>query len=125
VYGVPSLYYGDEAGVEGYHDPFCRLPYPWGRENKKLLEFYTKLGKIREQNREIFARGEFKMLCSDSSILAYERYIGRERVVIITNASKEKTNFKLRGEWKDLLTEKSYDGTVGAYGKLILKKSRG
>ena len=42
VYGVPSLFYGDEAGLEGYHDPFCRRPYPWGRENGELLEFYQK-----------------------------------------------------------------------------------
>ena len=45
VYGVPSLYYGDEAGVQGYHDPFCRLPYPWGREDAELLLHYKKLGK--------------------------------------------------------------------------------
>jgi glycosidase len=28
--GVPCLYYGDEAGLYGYRDPFNRGCYPWG-----------------------------------------------------------------------------------------------
>ena len=47
VYGVPSVYYGDEAGIEGYRDPFCRKPYPWGREDEGLLAHYRLLGRMR------------------------------------------------------------------------------
>lgn len=46
--GIPSVFYGDEAGVEGYGDPFCRSCYPWGNENGYLLEYYKKLGKLRK-----------------------------------------------------------------------------
>ena len=42
--GLPSLYYGDEAGLTGGSDPFCRGCYPWGNENSELLSFYKKLG---------------------------------------------------------------------------------
>jgi 4-alpha-glucanotransferase len=35
--GMPSLYYGDEAGNQGMADPFCRGTYPWGREDVALL----------------------------------------------------------------------------------------
>ncbi len=45
--GSPSLYYGDEAGMEGYKDPFNRRTYPWGRENPELLAHYRRLGKLR------------------------------------------------------------------------------
>ena len=58
VYGVPSVFYGDEAGVEGYHDPFCRKTFPWGNECKELLEHYRKLGEIRSDY-SLFADGEF------------------------------------------------------------------
>ena len=34
---VPSIYYGDEAGLEGFRDPLNRAAYPWGRENGTLL----------------------------------------------------------------------------------------
>ena len=37
--GVPCIYYGDEAGMVGRKDPFCRRCYPWGDENKKLVSF--------------------------------------------------------------------------------------
>ncbi len=55
--GIPSIYYGDEAGVEGYSDPFNRLPYPWGRENRELLEFYREIGKIRREC-DVYKKGE-------------------------------------------------------------------
>ena len=46
--GSPSLYYGDEAGMEGHKDPFNRRPYPWGRENRVLLEHFRRLGQLRK-----------------------------------------------------------------------------
>ena len=46
--GVPSLYYGDEAGMEGYRDPFNRRTYPWGREDWELLEHFRRLGQMRK-----------------------------------------------------------------------------
>ena len=125
VYGVPSLYYGDEAGLEGYRDPFCRMPYPWGRENKKLLDFYAKLGRIRKENSDIFARGDFKLIHSNNALLVYERSLEREKITVITNASKEKLDYKLKGQWKDLITGRAYDGVIGSFGRVILKKVRG
>lgn len=45
--GVPCIYYGDEAGVYGYRDPFNRCTYPWGHENEELLEYSRRLGELR------------------------------------------------------------------------------
>ncbi len=47
--GIPCLYYGDEAGLYGYKDPFNRTCYPWGREDKELIETFRTLGKIRTE----------------------------------------------------------------------------
>lgn len=46
--GLPSVFYGDEAGVQGYSDPFCRASFPWGKENPELLTHYKYLGNIRK-----------------------------------------------------------------------------
>ena len=60
VYGIPSVFYGDEAGLEGYHDPFCRRTYPWGKENTELLEHYQRLGELRNIEKAL-DRGDFRV----------------------------------------------------------------
>ena len=47
--GSPSIYYGDEAGMEGGKDPFNRRTYPWGQEDVQLMNHYKALGSIRKQ----------------------------------------------------------------------------
>ena len=70
--GVPSLYYGDEAGVEGFGDPFCRKTYPWEAENEDLLAFYKMLGRIRKEN-NCFKGGKFIPLYANMGHIAYIR----------------------------------------------------
>ena len=54
--GALSIYYGDEAGLEGHDDPFCRRPFPWGGEDPTLLSLVSHLGWIRHSHRA-FADG--------------------------------------------------------------------
>ena len=51
--GCPSVYYGDEALMEGYKDPFNRRTYPWGREDKEILGFFRHLGRLRREREEL------------------------------------------------------------------------
>ena len=122
VYGVPSVYYGDEAGVEGYRDPFCRMPYPWGKEDSELVELYRTLGKIREQNREIFAMGDFKIIKVSDSLIAYTREANGKQICIIANASNESASFELSGRWYSLLDGKLFDGKIEPCSAVILKR---
>ena len=46
--GVPCIYYGDEAGLQGYKDPFNRRCYPWGNEDHELIECVKELGRVRK-----------------------------------------------------------------------------
>jgi glycosidase len=122
VYGVPSVYYGDEAGVEGYRDPFCRMPYPWGREDGGLVEFYRMLGRIREENRNIFSEGGFEVAYIGEAIIAYTRSYKDEKICVIANASNEAVNYVLSGKWRSLETGKIFDGNVEACSAVILKR---
>jgi len=45
--GVPGIYYGDEAGMEGFRDPFNRGPFPWGEEDGKLQSWFQALARLR------------------------------------------------------------------------------
>jgi len=87
VFGVPSVYYGDEAGMEGYHDPFCRRPYPWGREDRSLLAHYRDLGMLRQKHAALFAEGDFSFLCHENGHVAFERKSATDRVTVYANAT--------------------------------------
>ena len=94
VPGVPCIYYGDEAGMQGYRDPFNRLPFPWGKEDNEILEFYQKIGKIRRQE-EVFKGGLFNLLECNSDILAFARYNDDDEfTVTLVNRSTEKYSFE-------------------------------
>ncbi len=122
VYGVPSVYYGDEAGVEGYRDPFCRLPYPWGREDERLIAHYRRLGEIRRENSDLLATGEFSVEYADGGVLCYRRSSENGEICVIANADSKAAEYKLKGKWKDLVSGKAYDGKVGAVSAVILRK---
>ena len=53
--GVPCIYYGDEVGLEGNNDPFCRKTFPWdpAKQDKALLSLYQRLAKLRKQNQAL------------------------------------------------------------------------
>lgn len=109
VYGVPSVYYGDEAGSEGYHDPFCRMPYPWGREDTDIREFYTLLGKLRKEH-SVFSNGEFSVISAHNGFIAYERHNDKEKIVVLANASGHWVEYSVSG--RELLSGEKYNGKV-------------
>ena len=84
--GIPTIFYGDEAGLEGYHDPFNRMPYPWGREDKEILSYYRKIGNIRRNN-DLYRDGEFELLMLTPDILLFKRYKGKEAMITAINNS--------------------------------------
>nr|WP_239534191.1 glycoside hydrolase family 13 protein [Thalassobacillus pellis] len=72
--GVPSLYYGDEAGLTGGDDPDNRKPYPWGRENKQLINWYKKIGRWRREHTAL-RTGVWKSYALHPDVYAFERWI--------------------------------------------------
>ena len=111
VYGIPSVFYGDEAGMEGYHDPFCRRPFPWGNENEELLEHYKKLGMIRNIEKA-FDRGDFRILEHGKETLIYERSKDDSRVVVVANGGESIYRARLDGKWIDMLTYESFENYI-------------
>ena len=87
--GVPCVFYGDEAGLEGGGDPWCRGCYPWGREDGDLLEYFGLLGKIRVENRKILGTGAFKILLTEAGVLSYKRISEAGEMIVIVNLTSE------------------------------------
>ena len=86
--GCPSLYYGDETGMEGYNDPFNRRPYPWGKENALLLQHFQRLGNLRK-NCKALRLGDTEFIQAEGGKLSFSRSIGGEKIRIYVNHSAE------------------------------------
>jgi 4-alpha-glucanotransferase len=86
--GVPSLYYGDEAGAEGFGDPYNRAPFPWGREDSDILERYRLVGNLRAEY-DLFRKGEFVSYGGYRHVYAFGRRSERERAVVLLNGSHD------------------------------------
>ena len=93
--GVPCIFYGDEAGIEGYGDPFCRMPFPWGREDEEILSAYREIGQLR-RGEPVLADGEMRILAATPDLLAVIRENGRDRaVLLIVNRSQDEITCRL------------------------------
>jgi glycosidase len=106
--GVPCIYYGDEAGVEGYKDPFNRTGYPWGKENKELIGWYEKLGALRKSH-PVFQEGEFLPVTAGNGVIGYIRRCESEEIFVVLNGTEE---------MRALHLPLQYHGTLPILGKV-------
>lgn len=72
--GMPCVYYGDEAGLYGMGDPFCRGTYPWGNEDKELIEAFRTAIQRRRHSR-ILQTGEMAFTACGTDVVIVERKI--------------------------------------------------
>lgn len=82
--GAPTVYYGDEAGLTGWTDPDNRRCYPWGKEDKELIELHRSLISIRRRY-PVLKKGSIIPLCSGSGWIAYARFDGKDCVIVACN----------------------------------------
>ena len=95
--GSPTLYYGDEAGMEGFEDPMNRRTFPWGRENQELQTLFKALGALREA-RPSLRQGDIRYIGAEGAILVFERTLNGERTVIALNAGD--TEWEIELPWE-------------------------
>lgn len=143
--GAPTVYYGDEAGVCGFTDPDNRRTYPWGKENKSLIEFHKQAIRIHKEHSAILY-GSLVFLYGEGEVLSYGRFDEKESVIVVVNNGEEKdvcipvwkADVPLNCEMEMLLyTDKEHYGFdekmwkvcngeakihLGEYGAMILRK---
>ena len=90
--GVPCIYYGDEAGMQGYNDPFNRKAYPWGREDSEIHSIYERMIAFR-QNNSLLVDGDFEIIYMHKSCLAFARYDSNKLIVVSVNMDTEEEAF--------------------------------
>ena len=109
--GVPCIYYGDEAGIEGYNDPFNRKTFPWGNEDTELIEWYKKISEIRTNN-PIFKQGCYRCLLAKDGVFVFERFNNLEKITIGINRSETPFEIQLTNESINLISGKKISGKI-------------
>ena len=111
VPGVPCVYYGDEAGMEGYADPFNRGTFPWGKEQGDLQYWVRMLSALRREY-PVLANGKSQFLAPESEVFGLKRWNADSQTLVYVNRSEAEKQVALPGnhQWLELLTGKRVEG---------------
>ena len=121
VPGIPTIFYGDEAGLEGYKDPFNRMPYPWGKEDHRLIEHYRKMGRIRQEN-SVYKDGNFKLIHISNNLLVFSRTDGKNNFVTVVNNSDNRILLSFENSAFELLSKtKGEEHHLNSYSAAVFK----
>ena len=122
--GILSVFYGDEVGVEGLGNLANRKTYPWGKEDKSLLEFFRSIGNIRI-NEEFLKRADLSMLKVTRDVLMFERSKDEEKALVVVNRTDSEKDFDVPVEYQEkeavYTLKKSRPGCLGPYGAVVIK----
>ncbi len=107
--GFPSIYYGDEAGMQGYKDPFNRKGFTWDNINTSLSSWYSWLGLLRKTC-PVLKEGQFIPISGSMGCVCYARmnteYPALNRtgdaLVVIANRNPHPIDYILPEELDDL-----------------------
>ena len=84
--GAPTVYYSDEAGMEGWEDPFNRAGYPWGQEDSELKSFFSKLAHLRREQPAL-QTGQLHWRWTAGSLLVFARELDGQLLTTVVNAA--------------------------------------
>ncbi len=94
--GAPCVYYGDEIGLEGGHDPDNRRAFPWDRSrwDHALRGYVRALIGLRKRHQAL-RDGELVVVGATAGAIAMARRAAGERFVVATNADGEARRLEL------------------------------
>ena len=119
--GMPSIFYGDEQGIEGVLECDYRSPMPWGQKAPQLYSFFHDVISLRHEQ-ELLRRGNFRIVeaAAGSKVFAFERYLGGDVIRVIMNASEEAVPVDTVGFPTTIYQSGYDDGTLQSMGCVML-----
>lgn len=88
--GVPCIYYGDEAGLEGYSDPYNRGTYPWGQADQEILAWHQRVIRLRQEY-QVLREGDFTSFHQGDDVYGFQRQNATEQIIVFVNRSLTET----------------------------------
>ncbi len=116
LFGIPSLYYGDEIGMQGYGDPFNRCYFDWEHPNTGLTEHFAVLGKLRKDH-PMLADADLKIIKADKNCFAFVREKQGDQLLCFINRSDEPVQLKIEKAERLFGNGNYIDNTLTVPGK--------
>ncbi len=102
--GVPSIYYGDEIGMQGYADPLNRRAFTWSNQDGEILDWYKFLGSLR-RNYSAFSEGDYKEIYAENGAFVFARISNDCEILIAVNTGENNCKLEFCGELFDLVSK--------------------
>lgn len=96
--GIFSIFYGDEAGVQGYGNLSNRKSFPWGRRDKDITSYVRKLIKIRHKYWDFLRVTDTNILELTPDKFVFERVKDDQKIIVIVNNGDYDIEVIYRGE---------------------------
>ena len=129
--GSPCVYYGDEIGMDGHHDPDCRKCMIWdeNEQDHKMFATFKHLIALRKNHPALRACNTECFATSDPDIILFKKSAPDEEIYILINNTENTKTIDLSNilpkEYTDLLTNKTFGSTavteIPSYSSLWLK----
>lgn len=104
--GAPTVYYGDEAGVCGWTDPDNRRTYPWGKEDKGLIDFHKEAIRIHKDY-EALKTGSLIYLMNEKDLIGYGRFDDQDKIFALVYTGSEPRQVRVP-VWRLEVTESEF-----------------
>ncbi len=131
--GAPCIYYGDEVGIDGEHDPYCRKSFPWDESkwDKNLLQYAKDVIALRTKNLAL-RRGDFNRLWSADGTYVFSRTLENKTFIVALNSSEspqqvhvtyeaKKSPKPIFGEASEISVDERLRFTIPARSGVVLK----
>ena len=99
--GVPCVYYGDEAGMEGYADPYNRGPFPWGHEDQNCRTIYRNAINLRRAFPEL-PGASFEPFAFGDDVFGFYREWEDGGIVVAVNRGWEERRITLDAHGREV-----------------------
>lgn len=109
--GIPVIYYGDETGVPGGKDPDNRRTYPWGKEDKSMIDEFKKLIKMRKSEK-LLTNGRLFIGSFGEDVIFIKRFDGFSAIYAFFNRSENEISIPWNEKLTDMETGDNTEGSI-------------
>ena len=109
IIGVPSIFYGDEYGMEN-NDGSSRGCYDWNNNQNEVSDWFRKLSNLRKE--PVFKHGDINILFCNDGKLVYERFDKTGHIIVAANTKDEPLKILTKGNFVSYLSGKQVKETL-------------